>query len=92
MRIIETTYRPDGRLLAAYIWLQPALTEPVVTEKVTPGLMVDRRSDDGVAVGIEVYDPEVITVAEVDRVLRSLCEAPLGVEETESLSGLGQRR
>lgn len=68
---LEVTYR-HGRPLAAYLYLprRPG-DRSSRTEQVAPGLVVDFHRD-GRPIGIEITAPGRVSLASVNRVLRSL--------------------
>lgn len=85
----KVTYR-RGSPLAAYYYLPcRAGQKSHRIEEFAPGLLVDFACD-GVPIGIEILDPESLTLAEMNRLLRALGQpvltranlAPLRVAES----------
>jgi hypothetical protein len=75
-RYLEVTYR-KGRPLAAYLSLprRPGQTSHK-SRPVEAGMVVDLARN-GDPIGIEITSPSVVTLAAVNRVLRSLGLTPL---------------
>jgi hypothetical protein len=73
---LEVTFR-HGRPLAAYYYLPRRRGDRIVrTEGGSAGLVVDYTSD-GRAIGIEITAPSVLSLAAMNRLLRSLGQAPV---------------
>jgi hypothetical protein len=73
---LEVTYR-QGRPLAAYLYLpRQANDRSARTRRVAPGLIIDLTSG-GRAIGIEITAPSKVSVAAVNRALRSIGASPL---------------
>jgi hypothetical protein len=73
---LEVTFR-HGRALAAYLYLpRRPRDHSVRTKRARPGLVIDLAAD-GRPIGIEITAPSRVTVTALNRVLRSLGQAPL---------------
>ena len=81
---LEVTYR-HGRVLTAYYHVASRVgRKSHKTRRIEPGLVVDYARD-GEPLGIEITAPSVITLAAMNRVLRSLGLPPLKASEFEPL-------
>lgn len=86
----EVTYRRGAPLAAYYYLPRRAGQKSHRTEEAAPGLLVDYARD-GKPIGIEILDPEKLTLAKMNRVLRALGQpvlaradlAPLRVAESQ---------
>jgi len=68
---LEVTFR-HGRALAAYYYLPRRRGDRSVRcMRVEPGLIIDYAKD-GLAIGIEITAPGKVTVAALNRILKSL--------------------
>ncbi|MGH7550512.1 MAG: hypothetical protein ACREK3_07115 [Gemmatimonadota bacterium] len=79
-RYLEVTYR-KGKPLAAYLYLprEPGV-KSVRTERATDRILVD--FDDGNRpMGLEITDPDGVTVDEINRVLQRLGQVQIAPEE-----------
>jgi hypothetical protein len=73
---LEVTFR-HGRPLAAYYYLPRRRGDRIVrTEGGPAGLVVD-YTNDGRAIGIEITAPSVLSLAAMNRLLKSLGQAPV---------------
>ena len=81
---LEVTYR-RGRAFAAYYYLtaRPG-KKSFKSQRIEPGLVVDYARD-GEAIGIEITAPSVITLAMINRLLKTLGHPPLKRAEFEPL-------
>lgn len=73
-----------GRPLAAYLYLRDCAGPSAYTEERTPGMVVDFGADKQ-PIGVEIIDPEAVTLAELNRVLAELGEAPATEAELRPL-------
>jgi hypothetical protein len=81
---LEVTYR-HGRPLAAYYYLpRPHPAKSVRTRRVEPGLVID-YSANGQPLGIEITAPSKLSMAALNRVLKTLGCAPLRREDFSPL-------
>jgi uncharacterized protein YuzE len=81
---LEVTYR-HGRPLAAYYYLPQARpAKSVRTRRVEPGLLID-YSAKGQPLGIEITTPSKLSMAALNRVLKTLGCAPLRREDFSPL-------
>ncbi len=78
---LEITYR-HGRPLAAYLHLPGSKVGEKAgrTKEVAPGLVVDFAAD-GRALGVEIVNPTMISLKELNGVLASLQLEPLDEKE-----------
>ena len=84
-RYLEVTYR-KGKPLAAYLYLaREPRAKSIRTERASDTILVDYGADDE-AIGIEITVPGQVTVAEVNKVLRSLGQALLAPDELSPLA------
>ena len=68
---LEVTYR-KGKPLAAYIHLPgPADARSIRCTQPGPGLVVDYAAD-GHPIGIEIYEPSCVTIAQINELLAGL--------------------
>ena len=73
---LEVTFR-KGKALAAYLYLPRRIRDRSArTRRATPGLVIDLTAD-GRAIGVEITAPRLVTVAALNRVLRSLGAEPV---------------
>ena len=79
-RYLEMTYR-KGRPLAAYLYLprKPGV-KSVRTEQASERILVDFAEDD-TPMGLEITDPEGVSVKEINQVLDQLGQAKVTPEE-----------
>jgi len=85
---LEITYR-HGRPLAAYLYLpRKADDYSERTEDRGGGLLVD-YAPDGRAIGIELTNPESVTVDQVNRILHDLDAELIGDEDLRPLALAG---
>lgn len=83
-RYLEVTFR-EGRPLTAYVYLPRESGDASDhVESRGPGLLVDRAAD-GRAIGIEITDPSVVTLASLNRVLSELALEPMTAAEVAPL-------
>jgi uncharacterized protein YuzE len=81
---LEVTYH-RGRVLAAYYHLtRRAGRRTARTRRVGRGLLVD-YAPNGEPLGIEIVSPSVVTLAALNRVLRSLELEPIKADEFKPL-------
>jgi hypothetical protein len=72
---LQTTYR-KGALIAAYVYLpRQAGDKSKRVEEPVEGLLVD-YTDDGRPIGIEVRSPGIVSISDVERVLKGLGFTP----------------
>jgi len=74
----------DGRPLAAYLYLRDSAGPSAYTEERTSGIVVDFGADKR-PIGVEIIDPEAVSLAELNRVLAELGEAPATEAEVRPL-------
>ena len=73
---LEVTYR-QGKAMAAYLYLpRQAKDRSVRTRRVSPGLIIDLTAR-GRAIGIEITAPSKVTIAAINRALRSIGASPM---------------
>ncbi len=81
---LEVTYR-RGRPLAAYLYLpREKADKSVRTAKAEPGMVIDFEQS-GRVIGIEITAPSIITVSDLNRVLRELGVQPISREDFSPL-------
>ena len=81
---LEVTYR-KGRALAAYYYLpREAGDKSARTEEIERGLLVD-YSADGRAIGIEITNPSSLDLAQLNRLLGRIGQAPVARDDLAPL-------
>lgn len=79
-RYLEVTYR-DGRPWLAYLQLERGPGQrPVRTRREKLGLLVDLARD-GTPLGIEITAPQLVTLADMNRLLKQLGVPPITKSE-----------
>ena len=74
-RYLEVTFR-HGRPIAAYYYLpRRADQKSVRTQRVEPGMVIDFAAD-GQAIGIEITAPDLLSLLDLNAVLKLLGHAP----------------
>ena len=74
-RYLEVTFR-HGRPIAAYYYLpRSAGQKSTRTRRVEPGMVIDFAADNQ-AIGIEITAPELLSLEELNAVLKQLGQAP----------------
>lgn len=87
-RYLEVTYR-DGRPLAAYLYLPRHSGDTSVrTSRCDDGLLIDFAADDR-AIGIEITAPGKVSLAMLNRVLKSIHEEPATPSEMSPVAVAG---
>ena len=89
-RYMQVSYR-NGQPMAAYLYLSgwPG-HKSARTELVDAGLVVDFSESDE-PLGLEIVDPESVSIREIDDVLRGIDEDPLDPGEVDALKRPGKR-
>ncbi len=81
---LEVTYR-KGRALAAYYYLPRETGDKSArTEEIERGLLVD-YSADGRAIGIEITNPSSLDLAQLNRLLVRIGQAPVARDDLAPL-------
>lgn len=79
-RYLEVTFR-KGKPLAAYLYLPRDVgVKSARTVQGAPGILVD-YSEAGAPIGLEITAPELVTLEEINAVLKRVGQPPLGADE-----------
>jgi hypothetical protein len=84
-RYLEVTFR-KGRALAAYLYLpRESGAKSARTEKAEKGIVVD-FDPAGTVIGLELTAPSLVSVDDVNRVLKRFGQPPIDSEELAPLA------
>ena len=74
---LEVDYYDDGRPRVAYLYLgKRDEAKSASSREITPGFVIDLAAD-GLLIGIEILDPDRVSLKTVNSILARFGEAPL---------------
>lgn len=75
--LLKVSYYDDGRMMAAYLYLPRVSGEKSArSREIAPQYVVDFAAD-GCAIGLEMLDPDHVTLESINRILQQVGAEPI---------------
>jgi len=75
--LLKVSYYDDGRMMAAYLYLPRVSGEKSArSREIVPQYVVDFAAD-GRAIGLEMLDPDHVTLESINRILQQVGAEPI---------------